>query len=128
MYFPRVIVTDDMGNQYEATTFVNVMNHNEIDALLRGKWMSMIEALTQGDIPTALSQIFLGSQASYQTMFSVLSGQILSIIATEREFNLIDVTDNVAKCKLLTMENGKTYSYEVLFIKDNDGLWKIREF
>lgn len=128
LYFPKVTITDTQGNIYEETTIVNVLSKEEMDALLKGKWMSMINALNSGDTTKALSQISSNSQAAYKTMFGVLSSQLPSILVTAREFNLIKITDNVAKYKLLTSESGKTYSYEVIFIRDNDGLWKIKEF
>jgi len=34
----------------------------------------------------------------------------------------------MAEYELVTIEGGKTYSYEVIFIKNADGLWMIREF
>lgn len=128
LYFPKVTVIDTLGNPYEESTVISVLSREDMDALLREKWTSMIDALNSGDTTAALTKIFSGSQASYQTMFSVLSEQLFSIVATAREFNLIDIKDNIARYKLLTTESGKTYSYEVIFIKDNHGLWKIKEF
>ncbi len=128
LYFPKVTIIDNQGNTYEETAIINVLSREEMDALLKGKWTSMIDALNKGDTTTALSKIASRSRASYKTMFSVLSGRLSSILATAKEFNFISITDNAAKYKLLTIEGGKTYSYEVIFIKDNEGLWKIREF
>ncbi len=127
-YFPKVIVTDTLGNRFEETTVIHVLSTTDMDAFLRRKWTSMIDTLNSGDTIAALTYIFSGSQTTYQTLFNVLSGQLLSIVATQREFNLIDIMDNVARYKLLTIESGKTYSYEVIFIKDNNGIWKIKEF
>lgn len=128
IYLLTVTVRTGDGNSYEDIFALSVLDAVAMDTLLKGKWISMIDALNRGDTAIALTQISSGSQALYQTMFSILSAQLSSIIATERGFNLIDITDNVAKYKLLTLENGKTYSYEVLFIKDTDGLWRIKEF
>ena len=128
LYFPKVTVIDNQGNTYEETTIINVLSRDEIDALLKGKWGSMINFLSRGDTTRALSHIASNSQVAYKTMFSVLSGQLSSILATAKEFNLIGIGDGVAKYKLLTIEGGKTYSYEIIFIKDDNGLWKIKEF
>ena len=128
LYFPKVTITDTQGNTHEEITMVNVLPREEMDNLLGNKWTSMIDALRRGDTKTALTQIATDSQASYKTMFSALSGQLSFILATAREFSLVTITDRVAKYKLLAIEGGKTYSYEVIFIMDDNGLWKIKEF
>jgi hypothetical protein len=50
-----------------------------------------------------------------------------SIVATETEFNLISVENNVARYELVTLENGNIYSYEVVF-SNNNGSWMLKEF
>lgn len=37
-YFPKVTVTDTLGNQHEETTIINVISATDIDALLRALW------------------------------------------------------------------------------------------
>jgi hypothetical protein len=61
-------------------------------------------------------------------MFNALVTEMPSIILTQIELNLISSRNNVARYELVTSENGKLYSYEVVFITDKDGLWKIKEF
>lgn len=128
LFFPKVTITDSQNNTYTETTVVNVLSKEAMDALLNGKWTSMIEALGKGNIAKALAQIAPTSQQSYRTMFTVLGNQLPFILATAKEFKLISVKESVAKYKLLTDERGKTYSFEVIFVKDAQGLWKIKEF
>lgn len=61
-------------------------------------------------------------------MFNALINQLPSIIAAQTELNLIYATGNVVKFELVTIENGYTYSYEVIFVKDENGIWTIQDF
>ena len=88
----------------------------------------MVHALKRRDYTTALFYIYLKSRPAYQTMFAALGNQLPIILATQKEFNLISVEDRVATCKLLTIENGRIYSYNVIFIREDDDSWKIKEF
>ncbi len=42
--------------------------------------------------------------------------------------SLISITDNRTEYELVTLESDTTYSYEVIFIKDENGIWMIMEF
>ena len=61
-------------------------------------------------------------------MFNALISQLPSIVATQTAFNLIYIKENVAEFELVTSENGIIYSYEVIFTKDNKGIWMIQDF
>jgi len=128
IYYPTVIVTDSQGIQYSDTIAIVVLNATDLDALLRAKWEAMRNSLSIGDTATALTYISSDARASYQEMFNYLIDQLPSIVATQTEFNLISITDSFAKYKLVTIENSITYSYEAIFIKNENGLWFIMEF
>lgn len=128
LYFPTVTVMDSKGNTYTAITIVNVLSKDAMDALLKGKWASMIDALNNGDAKTALSQISSHNQDAYQTMFNVIGEQLPSILSTIKDFTVVSVTNGIAKYNLRTAKDSGLYSYEVIFVKGSDGLWKIEEF
>ncbi len=128
IYYPTVIVTDSQGIQYSDTIAIVVLNASQLDALLRAKWEAMRNSLSIGDTATALTYISSDARASYQEMFNALIDQLPSIVATQTAFTLNYITDNIAKYKLVTIENSSTYSYEVIFIKNENGLWFILEF
>lgn len=128
VYYPTVAVTDSQSNIYTDTIAIVVLNATELDALLRAKWEAMRSSLSIQDTSTALTYISSGTRASYEEMFNYLINQLPSIVATQTEFNLISIKDNVAKFELVTIENSSTYSYEVIFIKDENGIWRIEDF
>ena len=128
IYYPTVIVTDSQGITYSDTIAIIVLNQANLDALLRAKWEAMRNSLSIGDTTRALTYISSGTRTSYQEMFNALIDQLPSIVATQTAFTLNYITDNIAKYKLVTIENSITYSYEVIFIKNENGLWFILEF
>lgn len=99
-----------------------------LEAVLKGIWTAMTDALKKGNNVLALSYIHPHSQPTYQKIFTVLGDHLPTITATQKDFRLISFAERWAKCELLTVEGGKTYSYEVIFIKEDDGSWKIWEY
>jgi hypothetical protein len=128
LYFPKVTITDTQGNIYEETTIVNVLSREEMDALLKGKWDGMKGGLSQGDIDKAISFFEGGSQETYRNQFTALK-PILNVIGNEMgQINLAKIEDDRAEYEIIAIRNGVTYSYHLLFVRDKDGLWKIKRF
>ena len=50
------------------------------------------------------------------------------MVATQTELNFISFKNNAAIYELVTSETGGTYSYEVVFVKDTNGLRLIQDF
>ena len=44
------------------------------------------------------------------------------------QINLVRIEDNSAEYEIITTRNGVTYSLHLLFVKDKDGLWRIKVF
>lgn len=127
-YYFTANVTGPDESLYQDTIVISVLNKTTLDNILRSKWTAMTDSLLAGDTATALTYISAGAQTTYQQMFTALGDQLTSITATQRELNFISIRDGQAKYELVTIENGKTYSYEVIFATDSSGLWKIQEF
>jgi len=126
LYFPRVIVTDNLGNIYEAITAVNVLSVADMDTLLRAKWGGMKLALGQGDIEKALSYIASGSKDMYRYNLELMAS-LLSVITQDMgNITLINIGDNVAEYEMTTTQDGQTFSFYVEFVRDTDGIWRIR--
>jgi parallel beta-helix repeat protein len=113
---------------YQDTVAIVVLSSTELDNLLRSKWNAMTNSLSIQDTTTALTFIASGSRPSYEEMFNALYEQLPAITATQQEFHLHHITGNIAKYKLVTFENDKYYSYEVTFIKDENGIWMILQY
>ncbi len=101
---------------------------DDIENTLRDKWTSMINHLKKGDIQNALNLISPHERAKYEKMFNALGTNLKIIVSTQIEFNVVEITDYEAKFELVTKEGGTIYSYEVTFLRDQDGKWWIYEF
>ena len=129
LYFPAVTVTDTLGNTYTEATVVNVLSRAEVDTMLKGKWAGMKGELVSGDINNALGFFLKSSQERYREGLEVLKSQMGTIFGRPEELLLEDVVDGVATYEnIVTEDDGITYSYPVIFILDEDGLWRIKSF
>jgi hypothetical protein len=116
------------GHTYTDTVTITVVSKTAIDGLLRSKWNNLAGSLLKGDVNSALSVISSQARPMYQDMFTALAGQLPAIIATQREFNLISVTQGQGMYELVTQENGTIYSYDVIFSREDNGLWALDVF
>ena len=101
---------------------------DNIENTLRNKWASMINYLKKGNEEDALRLIHPDKRAEYEAMFKALGTNLKIIVSTQIEFNVVEITNYDAKFELVTDEGGTTYSYEVTFLRDQNGKWWIYEF
>jgi hypothetical protein len=124
--------TDDKGTQYTATTTVNGLARDQMDALLRGKWAGMKAALTAGDIEGGLLFFTSWQRPRYRTLFTGLSGQLAQIVQDMQDIQLVHLVESRAKYRLRRTQlyGGQvvTLTYYVYFIQDASGRWYIEEF
>lgn len=101
----------------------------QIDTLLRTKWAGLENALTNRDIPMALTLLRPISRDRYQTMFHLLTDQLPAIAADNTALVLDSIEGDFGFYELKTLENGSVFSYRVIFSRDPaSGLWLIEEF
>lgn len=127
-YTLTAYVTGLDGQTYEDTLMITVQSKLGLDRLLRSKWNKLTGSLAINDSTTALNTIFSKARPNYQDMFNALAGQLPAIVSTQQELNLVSVTDKRVKYELVTHENGSLYSYDVIFIREDNGLWAINDF
>ena len=128
VYYFTAEVTDTEDNIYTDTVAIVVLDQAELDALLRVKWEGMKTALAQNDIDSAVSYFDDFSKDAYRKSFTSLS-QLLPQIAQELgDVQFIRMMKNSVEYDIRRIRNGKEYSLYLLFVRDEDGLWKIRSF
>ncbi len=128
IYHPTITVTDDQGNVYTDTIAVIVLNRAKIDALLKGKWEKMKEALGRGDVEGAMNYFAMRSKDLYRSIFTLLKDQLPLIMQTFVEFNIVTVFERIAGYEVVANENGTLYSYPGTLIRVGNGQWKFRDF
>ena len=128
IFYPTITVTDNQGNTYSDAIAITVMNKTEIDTLLKGKWEGMKGKLKNQDTEGALSYFVERSKERYRSVFEALKDQLPMILETFIEFNIIDVYGNATEYEIVANENGILYSYPGMLIKDENGIWKFKDF
>ncbi len=126
LYFPTITITDVNGNKYSKTTIVNVAPVPD----LKAKWNSMVTALTSGDISGAAEYFSLGTRDAYQKQFQALkdAGVLAQAISGMGDMEITKTMGNAAEGDMRVTQDGKDYSFYVLFVKDEDGIWRIKSF
>jgi len=128
IYYFTGKVSNASDQIYTDTIAVQVFDGAELDTLLRAKWMGMRQALVQNDIPTAASFFIESKKNAYREIFTALSSKLPQISHALDDIQLIKITYNSAEYDIRTTHNGHIYSYPLRFVKDTDGLWKIKSF
>jgi PKD repeat protein len=128
IYYPTVTVTDDQGNTYTDTIAITVVNKAAIDALLKGKWEGMKEALASRDIEKAASYFFRTAQEKYRNIFTTIMNRLPSIAANMQAIEMIYLEDGVAQYRIKRLEEVGVVTYYVYLALDENGMWKIQQF
>jgi len=64
----------------------------------------------------------------FSSRFSAMESALPSLVAKMGSFHLVKMKDNIAECDLRSEKDGVTYSFQVLFIRDENGNWGILSF
>jgi hypothetical protein len=129
LFFPVVTVTDDVGGINTATALVQVLDIDDLNVLLQSKWTSIKDSLRQGNIDDALDSIAEESRERYQGIFNTLSSELSQIDSILTYIQLVTVRGNQAEFTMLRTSSGSVErSFYILFVRDNDGIWRLRTF
>lgn len=119
---------DYQGDTYTDTIAIQVLDQAKLDALLRAKWEGMRQGLAESDIDSAVSCFSESSKENYREMFTILSSSLAQIEQELGDIQFIGVMKNSAEYDIRITRDGVEYSYYLLFVRDENGLWKIRSF
>jgi hypothetical protein len=126
LYFPSVAIKDADGNIYFKAAMINIFKMPD----LIKKWDGMKSALEAGDVQTAANSFSLSTRDAYQKQFQVLkdAGVLADVVANMGDMQIVKTMGNAAEGDMRVMQDGKEYSFYVLFVKDDDGIWRIKSF
>lgn len=96
-----------------------------IDIYLREMWEKMRKALERGDIEDALQYFSTGVRDRYREIFRALRPKLYEVSQGLKDIRLVEIRDDAAEYEILRVEEGRTLSYYLLFVKEPDGRWKI---
>lgn len=116
------------GQMYSDSVTVTVVNRWQLDNQLSAKWKNMCTALAAGDVATAVTNFNPFTMEIYREQFTSLSASLSTIAAGMGDIILVKVEDDQAEYAMRDTINGIEYIFYLLFVKGDDGLWKIRNF
>jgi len=116
------------GQTYSDSVTITVIPRYKLDNLLQGKWNSMRTALAAGDVTAAVVNFSNISKDLYQQRFTSRSVYLYQIAAGMGDIAMVNVKGDLAEYDLRDVINGVPCSFYLLFVKDKNGIWKIRNF
>jgi hypothetical protein len=128
LYFPTVTVTDATGRVSTATGLVQVADRAVFDAQLQQRWAGMKDALRRGDLAGALDAMATRARDTYQPLLAALTVPLSQIDQVLTDIALVGLDEFQAEYDMVRIENGVAVSYLVLFVRDDDGVWRVRFF
>jgi len=128
LYLPSVTVTDTLGSAYTETTVVNVLSRDEMDNLFKNKWEGMRGKLMGGDVEGAVRFFYERTRNRYREQFTALAPVLNEIASDMGEMRMVNATADRAEYEILIDRNGKRYSFHLIFVRDEDGIWRIENF
>ena len=132
VYYFIAEVTGTENNGRTDTVAIDVMDKEELDAMLKEKWSGMRQALIAGDIAEALDYHYEGKKEKYESIYNFLGANLPALTQQMQDIELIYVEDNRAKYRINREHDidgqSITITYYIYFIKDENGLWKIEKY
>lgn len=129
VYHLTAEVRDVQDNIYTDTISIQVFDKAQLDVLLTAKWEEMRQALGQNDIENAVIHFHDFTKDAYREMFTLVPQDKLIQRAQElADIQFIKMVSGAVEYDIRTIRDGKEYSYYLLFVRDGNGLWKIRCF
>lgn len=127
-YTFTAMAANSEGTTYQDTVTITVINREQVDRLLKAKWEGMKTAFGSRDIEGSAAYFAEGARDACRQHFTRLSQYLPQMAADMGEVRLIKISEWLAEYDLRTIRNGATYSFQVLFMKDRDGIWRLRSF
>ena len=84
--------------------------------------------MQQGDIAGAAAYFSLRTRDVYSRQMTAMSSVLGQIVADMKGLTLLKVEGDKAIYDLRVEKAGVPYSFQLEFILDEDGLWRIRAF
>lgn len=128
VYHITVTATGPDNTEYQDSITITVLNRNQLDALLKAKWEGMNNFLKIKDTSSALNFILSFARPHYEKIYGYIIELLPMIVSKHHEFNFLYAIDNIAKYELISLDNGKRYSYEATFLQAQDGIWYILQY
>jgi hypothetical protein len=110
------------------TIAVMAETRDALDAKLKAKWNGVRSTLTGNDVNAAAKYFDSSTKTIYSGIFAGMPDQLSQMAQDMADIQLIQAENDRAEYDLRIVRDGTVFSYFVLFVKDENGLWKIKSF
>jgi hypothetical protein len=121
-------VTDALGVTHTAIGLVQVFDRAGFDAQLQRRWAGMKDALRQGDVSRALDAVATPARDRYRSLLTALTLPLKDIDRVLTDIELVDMDEFQAEYEMVRLDNGIPISHFILFVRDDDGVWRLKFF
>jgi hypothetical protein len=128
LYYPTVIVSEPGGTLRSATTVIQILDMVRLDLMLTTKWNAMKNALRSGNTAAAADYIVKSKRANYQNVFNSLTVPLANIDQVLGDITYQGQRGLNVEYEMFRLEGSGSVSYMVLFVLDEDGVWRIKFF
>jgi len=88
----------------------------------------MKAVLRARDVEGVLRYIAWDSRSRFREVFRNLTVEPAKIDSVLPDLHVVKIGSDDADCEILRTDNGKRRSYFVRFVRDYDGVWRVRTF
>ena len=128
LYVATATITDGQGEKTTARALVQVYDRASLDAALRAKWTGLKAALRAGDVGRGLEAVALSARDDYRDLLTALAPQLGTIDAILTDIDAVAFHEEAAEYQMIRVDGGVRLSYFVLFVRDGDGIWRLKFF
>lgn len=128
LYFAMVSIIDDRGSTWTTTAVIQVYDLAVLDGLLQTKWAGLKARLRGGDVEGALQFVAAAQRDGYRELLSALTVPLSNIDAVLGDVGFVSTGDDRAEYQMIRVDRGIRLSYLVIFVRDEDGVWRLEFF
>ena len=130
IYYFTAQAVNSAGVTFSDTIAVTVLPLELADALLMARWNKFRIALNIQDVDQATMNFVSESRDTYKQMYNDLKPILTDIVRelNAATINFISLDGRMAVYEILVTREGATYSFQLEFVKDEAGIWKIHKF
>jgi hypothetical protein len=129
IYVPTVRVMTAGGELLTHRTIVEVYDRARLDARLQSAWSGFKQALQTGSVPAIASFIHGHRRAGWQEYLGrLIAGDLAAEANLLTTIELVQVGRGGAEYEMLREEDGRIFSYPIVFVADVDGRWRLWQF
>jgi hypothetical protein len=125
LYTTKFRITDTNNNIFSTTETIGVGDVAVTDTELRSVYNRMLNRLAAGSIDGALNQVSGGLYDKYDSVFTTLQGNLSTIITQLGTLEPGPVGDGMAEYLITRNVGGTPKAFPILFLRGEDGVWRI---